>query len=236
MDLFSSIEQALEDHYKRAKECGEKISTYVNGLMMKAQEDGEREYGQIEQTALRKANLDAVKSFYDDYTPNPYFNYQRNFSLYNLLDYKTDKYGRVDIDVNYIDWFDKSKITRDRHGGDSLFETVFIEGWHGGARGIRAGLESNWGAHPAPGDAYYRKPGVALPPGEDSPRHHKWGVWGAKAARSASAYDVIAETFGPMLSNELDQKHTDILNAYQQNAIPQHMDHIRAIANRYGFI
>lgn len=74
----------------------------------------------------------SVMNFYASY-PHPLYDkiYGRRNSLYNL--FKTKREGNI---LRY--WFEPSEIpprkgTNSKYGNDFLYETVFKEGWHGGA-------------------------------------------------------------------------------------------------------
>lgn len=74
--------------------------------------------------AFEKIYEQAIGRWYDAYTP---IFYSRNHSLYDLMETKEDG-----SDGAFTFLFDGANMTHDRHG-DSLFEKVFIQGWHGGA-------------------------------------------------------------------------------------------------------
>ena len=66
----------------------------------------------------------AVDKWYSSYWPRLY---RRKGSLYDLMEIDTD------IDNTSLEYtFSDSNMTKDRHGG-SLFDKVFVHGWHGGA-------------------------------------------------------------------------------------------------------
>lgn len=128
------------------------------------------------------------ESFYDQYSPEFYVN--RNFSLKELLDITLDDNG-------FVFEFDSSRITPMRGGGDGLYEQVFVQGYHGGAR--------------APdGVMRYRTP------------YPIYVHWGRAASRSSSPRDAadkliddyFERVFKPGLQALFEQKlsQSDLLN------------------------
>ena len=98
---------------------------------------------------ISKSFHDAMKEFYDDYTPN---SYDRGYTLYNVL--KIDG-GNTDRSFHF--WFDPEEIPF-RDGSIGLYEQVFEKGWHGGADHIAPEKEDRWGVHPRPGTPLTRFP------------------------------------------------------------------------------
>ena len=74
--------------------------------------------------AFEEIYKQSVDRWYGAYTP---IFYSRNHSLYDLMEMEDDDAGGA---LTFL--FDGANMTHDRHG-DSLFEKVFIKGWHGGA-------------------------------------------------------------------------------------------------------
>jgi hypothetical protein len=117
------------------------------------------------------------------------------------LDIRYDDKGLADYNTA-MDMINKGNIHADRHGGDSLLETVFIEGWHGGARSSDAGKEDVWGSHPSPGVAHYRARGLVKYPDNPKPKMHRYGKWGRVAFRSESPYQMFADSLDSTESSE----------------------------------
>lgn len=157
------------------------------------------EFGDYQQRRLESLFEEAVRQFYDAYSPSFY---SRSESMYDVLNLQKNGDGLIIYD-DVMDLLDRTKMTVDRKGGD-LFNKVFVEGWHGGAEGINDALAERYGAHPSPGIPYYRTP------------HPYYTRWGKQAFRSESPYDrfkisVEAEEGGSM-SAELQrilEKHND---------------------------
>ena len=119
--------------------------------------------------------------------------YHRNKSLYNLLNLPDGVFNTEDHEQDYLDIYDPDQITRDRKGFGSLFETVFIQGYHGGAMSISSGADI-WGAHPHPGVAYWRTKGMVTYP-DGTTKLHKYGRWKSEKAaqKNPSPYKDISE-------------------------------------------
>lgn len=91
----------------------------------------------------------AVSNFYDDYDPKP-GKYSRKYRLYRVLDMSKEsmvegQYGEL------VGMFRPEVLLyRDGSGGDedALYDTVFIQGYHGGA--------PDGDDHPSPGTPYWR--------------------------------------------------------------------------------
>jgi len=73
---------------------------------------------------LEKEYVEAASAWYDAYTPK---RYKRNYSIKNMFDAqwnsRTNEFG-----YNYL----SERMTKGKNGY-SLYEPVFIQGWHGGA-------------------------------------------------------------------------------------------------------
>ena len=111
-DFYKSYMETLQKKAKKA--------------VSKAQEKTFEEYFEVADTKIRDIYKKTIIDFYQDYTP-PRF-YDRRGSLFNLIQTKRGS--------DYLSiWFDPSKISyRNGYAGeDGLYETVFRQGWHGGA-------------------------------------------------------------------------------------------------------
>lgn len=175
------------------------------------------EFGIYQTTQIAKIFKQAIDEFYGDYTP---LMYDRHESLYQILDIPVDEYGMFDPhEPDFRDMYDESDMTHDRRG-KSLFETVFVKGYHGGAMSISANKTDTWGSHPHPGVPYYRTRGlVSYPDGNSA--WHRFGAWGEKAAHSHSPFFTISERIAIADDDggEWDKKYDDILNNIKQEAV-----------------
>ena len=153
---------------------------------------------------------DAVDTFYSSYEPNLYNRRgdpsSHSGGLYELLSIRTDEDGTgILMGKNYMGLFDESRMHGDRHGG-SLFNKVFVEGWHGGA-------ESGQG-HPKPGTPYWRSP---------APDYTKWYKPAKRAKKNERAYSIIVKKLNDMErggeNSEVDQKYYDVSKKHFDVAI-----------------
>ena len=95
--------------------------------------------------ALYDIQQDVSNEFYSSYSP---IEYDRTWSLYNALDVSTNE---EDITMSYE--FIPEDMTTYRSGydgEDGLYDLVFRQGWHGGAK--------SGDKHPSSGTPYWRKP------------------------------------------------------------------------------
>lgn len=148
-----------------------------------------KEFGEYQREVIDIIFNNAVDEFYSSYQPKIY---KRTRSLYDLLDTPVDSDGMFDSsEPDFRDIYDESKMTIARNGG-SLFDTVFVHGYHGGASSIGQEKAETWGVHPNPGVPYYRTRGrVTYPNGVIG--FHRYGRWGRKAHKSKSPFYSIAE-------------------------------------------
>lgn len=144
---------------------------------------------------------EAVDKFYSSYPPNLYDRQgdpsSHTGGLYELLSMDVNESGTsVFLGDNYMGLFDESRMHGDRHGG-SLFEKVFIEGWHGGA-------ESGPG-HPDPGTPYWRTP---------APDYTEWFKTAAKKAKDKDIpYNIIVKKINAMYKGR--EKSEYYMKAYE---------------------
>lgn len=73
---------------------------------------------------LEKTYVEAATAWYNAYTPK---RYKRNYSIKNMFDAQWDD-GTNEFEYNYL----SERMTEGKNGY-SLYEPVFVQGWHGGA-------------------------------------------------------------------------------------------------------
>lgn len=143
--LFNSVRESQRARKKRIEEAFNKAVKSGSKIMV-------GEYRDIISDIFKEA----VNNFYEYHQRY----YKRTNSLYNILEFNEDD-GRASVEYT----LNESKMTTTR-GGGSLYEQVFVEGWHGGAKkgnvtrfksGKRAGMTIRT-PHPDPGTPYWRKP------------------------------------------------------------------------------
>lgn len=119
---------------------------------------------------LNKIIKRAISDFYSSYKPRYY---KRKYSLKYM--YKvTSENGVIDMDFD-----GEHSFAYHRLDNDKLFNLVFIEGWHGGAKYIKDSKVEEWGMHPDPGTPYWRTP------------HPDYTEWGYRAENSESPMERI---------------------------------------------
>lgn len=151
-DPITAVGKWVDDIVKHVKEVAEQC------IKESAQE-------LIPEIAMDVDNVfaEAVLQWYSSYSPAFY---RRNESLYGIMDLEQSPEELM------LEWtFDGGKMTRDRHGG-SLFDKVFVHGWHGGAYAgdtirYRKPVPKSMGGN-ASGVGFYR--------------------WGRRAVRTPSPY------------------------------------------------
>lgn len=211
MGRWADLADDLERQYQELIDGAVKI---VNKELDIADIKGYTEYGALEKRKIEELFLNSVEDWYSAYTP---IQYQRRYDMYNILDEKTDEYGMAITEASgYVDMFDESRMGKDRHG-NSLFEKVFMEGWHGGAEGIDGSKEGTWGAHPSPGTPYYRKGGM-IPLKSGRVIWHKYGKWGRKAVKTTSPAKMFADRFAAADAGELDDAFIRIMDSHYDKA------------------
>lgn len=233
MDGINELHNVVDTFMNRVVAFGEAVLAEYAPMLEDALETSLREYGAIEQETLSRIFTEAVQSFYDDYTPT---RHTRHRSLFNLLDVKTDEYGQVlSHDSLFLDLYDRTKMTQGRKGND-LFQTVFVEGWHGGAKGIAPDLEPYWGAHPNPGIPHYRRRGWAIAPGSTKKRMYKYGRWGRRAEQAKTPIpEAVVAGFNAALAKELYDKEVEIITKHIDEAQKDIMKRVPHIARSFGF-
>lgn len=128
------------------------------------------ELDKVYEKDLNKIIKRAIDDFYHTYKPK-YYN--RQYSLKYM--YKvTSKDGFIDMDFSTDYWHGNHRL-----GNEELFNLVFIEGWHGGARNIDSSKIEQWGEHPEEGVPYWRTP------------HPNYTQWGYRAKNDLSPMERI---------------------------------------------
>jgi len=149
-----------DDYINKMKERAQEIADQVLECMNEATQRASDRYIELVDERIQECFRDAVAAFYDNYQPKYY---DRNESLYDILD--TELTGE-----SYWISFHPENMTPYRTGytgEDGLYQTVFKEGWHGGAA---------YGEdHPSPGVPHWRTPeGI-------------YRYWGRRAAKAADS-------------------------------------------------
>ena len=193
---IDDLDKMLEDIEKQEELFTQRIAQELSVITEKKIEEAYKDIGEYYHKEIAKIFKDAVTDFYEAYTPTSYKRRgdtnTETGGLYELLEIKSNSFG-VPLMSLYSSSFDgvedevvnPMKMHPDRHGENSLYQTVFIEGWHGGAKGIAQSKVRKWGKHPDPGTPYYRKhvykKGVFV----------RFGAWGDRAEPSTPPSDLF---------------------------------------------
>ena len=181
----------------------EKVLAVMNEETEKAMDEAYIEFGDYQRMAITEIFTDAVREFYNAYSPS---SYSRTNGLYDILELKTNEYGIVEYG-SVTDLLEPGNMHTDRSGGD-LFAKVFMLGWHGGATGT-----DKWGVSKS--SPHYRTP-------------VGWYThWGAPAAWSEPPYDIFERNLeeaesGRIFSEfkKISDKHNELAMARVRKLLP----------------
>lgn len=228
--VYDDIDKLIEDIRKKRMIFAEKALKLMGAETEKAVQVAEREFGVYQQKKIKQIFDDAITKFYDDYTPSMYDRngdkQSRSHGLYDILDMRTQENGMVIYNDDYLGLFDRSKMHmgRDRDTGEvaDLFDKVFIEGWHGGAKGISSEKEGVWGKHPPGSEGYYRTGGTITLPDSGKSVWHRWGSWGKKAKQMLpSPYELICKNIdiADIKGGDFDTAYDSTVRKYNDEAM-----------------
>lgn len=184
-----------------------KLQTKAKEAVKDAQKKAFSEYFEVADKKIREIYKSVITDFYRDYTPRFY---DRRGSLYNLIQ---TKHGDDYLQIG----FNPSKIAyRNGYAGeDGLYETVFRQGWHGGAM-VHGSMLYPIGKYedgkPRAYDGTY-KDGV-YKPYEDEDYKYSWTV-ANKAA--ISPLDDFKKRLDVYQESEYQQDYEEIWNKYKSN-------------------
>lgn len=223
MAEYNNINNLLDDIMNNLHKAADIVLERLNDETNVAVDKAYKEYGAYQRRKVEQIFRDAVLTFYDAYDPQYYTS--RQYGLYELLDPSIDTDGMIHIGDDYLTLFNADKMHPDRSGGDSLFQTVFIEGYHGGAKNISSNKSEVWGAHPSPGTPYYRRSGkVTYPNGVK--KWHKYGKWGRPAVKTDSAYNIFSTNLRIAEDTEMYEMFSEIAHRHNDEAFNKVCDEI----------
>lgn len=146
--------------------------------------------------------MEAVDAYYASYSPHLY---NRTESLYDAYDIGI----RNGTELVFLVGADLMSGSH-RVSNEYIYNTMFEEGWHGGAK--------SGDGHPNPGTPYWRTP--------SSPRNmyfeeidevlyvHSWALWyKSPAPKSESPFDTIVSQWNGYLDGEFAGIKADIIEA-----------------------
>ena len=94
----------------------------------KAVEDAIIELFDELKVSLQDIYKTTIDEFYESYPTNGSLRYDRNYSLYDLIEFTSGK--------DELGWdFNEAEATSLERSYGTVFNLAFIEGWHGGAAG-----------------------------------------------------------------------------------------------------
>lgn len=228
MGKYADIDALFESINRHNIEFADKVQKAINQRTSKALSDAFADFGQYQQERIREIFNDAVTSFYDSYQPSMYVRQgdtsSKTGGLYSVLDMKTDSDGWVISSApDYDELYNPDKMHANRSGGNNLYQTVFVEGYHGGASSISGSKSAIWGSHPSPGTPYYRAPGWVKYPGESKKKWHKYGKWGRRSVHSLSPYRIISTNLSIAENGEMLDKLSQLVHEYNDRAVEEFM-------------
>lgn len=199
-----AVHSIIDDIHERARLIQKRVIEAANEMIPRIKTDIFTEFGEYQQAKVEELFRSAVNQFYAAYRPAYY---ERNFSLYNALEYEPDEYGIVDDQIDNDSLFSWDGVSSFERGGGShgLFDLVFMEGWHGGAAGIdRRGDVRTSPHYRTPEGFYYNWGKQAV--NTESP--HDIAMRNIHGAESMMDYEFekIAERYTEILTNQLSEK------------------------------
>ena len=200
----------------------DQLITEYNKAMDDADKEAEYEFAKWQSEFLKDTFNKAITKFYSAYPgggaePKKYKRQGSMSSetggLYDLFELSNvnDSGAKLDFEDDYHDVYSEAKMHSGRKGYNGLFQLVFVEGYHGGARTISPGKAKVWGKHPPGDDPYWRRRGFVRVLG----RMHDYGKWGSPAAKSTPPKQLVqsgmADAFPEMLSewNRVRKEYED---------------------------
>jgi hypothetical protein len=217
MDTIDDAIAKIKKLREKNKQWQEKVLAMFQKHVNKTVPQMYKEIGEYQRSKITEMFNNAVSRFYNAYAPK---SYPRTLSLYNLLSIQQDENGTAQFGC-VMDLIDPTQIHKDRHGGDSLFDTVFMEGWHGGSKYIDPDKAEIWGVHPNPGTPYYRRPGKIRRSKSGKAEWHGFGRWFPKskpAKQSDAPYKMFRDSlFGE--NDEMIRTFREIVNRIWQEEV-----------------
>lgn len=174
--------------------------------------DAEKEFAVWQREELRKTFNQSISEFYEAYSPT---DYQRqghgsgsegSGGLYDLFELSNvnDTGAKMYFEDDYSDIYSEANMHSGRKGYDGLFQLVFVEGYHGGARGISGNKWKVWGKHPSPGTPYWRRMAFVRAIGA----YHRYGAWGYPAFKSTPPKELVQKNMSA-LHPEMDARYDE---------------------------
>lgn len=149
---------------------------------------------------IKKISNEAIAHYYNAYTPRMY---KRKESLYDAVDYGIrngeDFYWEYGADLINV---------RHRASNEYIFDVMFMEGWHGGAK--------NGPGHPSPGTPYWKYPPTArnmyLEEYDEIVYVTPWTFWyPSPAVKSEAPFNMIMNAWHSYINGDFVGEKINIL-------------------------
>ncbi len=185
MIMSQNFESFCDGVVEWAQNSIKKYPKFKTELTVKMREIKERHskeiamvYGPVQKEKYQDAFERAVTEFYLDYDPSLYIRVgdpdAKAGGLYEL--FQPEFEDGLFAGTTFSNEPDPMNLIKNSTMPDFLYDTTFVEGWHGGAKKIAPDKAETWGAHPSPGRPMWRTRGwVTYPDGER--KIHRFGVW-----------------------------------------------------------
>ena len=176
-DFSAFMKSVLGNVAQSTKESTEQISEKVNQDF----------FTFIKNEGVEPLYKGVIDSFYNNYTPTVY---DRSNSLYDM--------PQIVITENYLAIeFNENRMSVYRNGGTGLYDLVFKEGYHGGAKSGEG--------HPHPGTPYWRT-------------GFYYNQWGQPAKKAPIApYEDLVEQLQEFLDTKGVAKYKELWSLYMGN-------------------
>lgn len=186
--------------------CGLTIKQYdlfLQKIAQNADEIAEEVNRRTVKDAYNKAQSickSAVDSFYNEYTPHLY---NRKKSLYDAYDIGIRNGSQLVFTLGH-----ELMNASHRVSSEYIYDTMFKEGWHGGA--------DKGDGHPSPGKHYWRTPPTArmmyVEKYDETYYVRPWAFWfNRPAPRGTAPYETIKRRWNMFIDGEYKQKQIKVL-------------------------
>ena len=178
---YDAAIRAIDEYIEKNRRWEAAVLSRTTKIISRHKEPLIQAISNFQREVVEDVFYDAVTNFYDEYDPKRYIRKgnvsSKTGGLYDLLDIKTDNNGFVMLTSgnalgNPNELLNIDALKGHRLGAETLYEQVFVKGWHGGAPDNKRSPKM-WGKHPKPGTPLYRRPGRV--PGTNAWwRYAKW--------------------------------------------------------------
>lgn len=140
---------------------------------------------------IKEISNEAIARYYNAYAPHMY---KRKESLYDAVDF-----GIRNGEDFYWEYGADLINARHRASNEYIFDVMFMEGWHGGAK--------SGAGHPSPGTPHWKYPPTArnmyLEEYDEIVYVETWTLWyPSPAAKSTAPFDMIMNAWSAYINGE----------------------------------